>query len=710
MKESDIIFLYERAAHILLYLVNSPSPKITSQIQKLTMVSNRTVRYDLDNIDEFLLDNNMEKLSRKPRVGIFFVGDEVDRNKVRSLLKNVGKYNYIYSPDERMVMIILEFVESMDYITVDYLAGNLQVSQSTINNDLKRVRDVLKKYELKIVFLQRHGLKLEGREKSIRKLLVDFWLEYIYNFSDVKSKAYSHGKDDKFELKKLIDKLKYDIDIPFIENIVNIMEKKVDVNYSDVSYANIVVHIAVSLLRIKQNQYIALDIVDITKIKKTKEFIIVKGFSEILEDYYSIKIIEDEIIYITTCLLGGNLSSNDENFKGNWVHVQILVKEVIKQVNSKIIMDISQDWKLFNGLLEHMKPMINRLKYGVKLENPIIHNIKEDYGDLFKIVKESVYPIEEFLDKKLNDDEIGYLTIHFGAAVERERFSGVSKPRVLIVCNTGLGTSELLSVQIQSIFEVYIVDAISKRQLKNILKSEEVDIIISTVPIENSLNIRVINVKPILTKEDIITLNSIFLKSKGKKIEIDGLINVIEKSCSINNRQQLEKDLYNIFNTNLITNRNGDDKPVLRDIITDKTIKLNVEAKDWEEAVRIGGNLLVDVKAAEERYVEAMINSVKEIGPYIVIAEGIAMPHARPEKGALDVGMSIVTLKDPIEFGNEDNDPVKLVIAFCAVDSDSHLKALSQLMVLLEDEDTIDTILNSNDVNQVIEIIDKFSN
>ena len=109
------------------------------------MVSNRTVRYDLDNIDEFLLDNNIKKLSRKPRIGISFVGDEVDRNKIKSLLKNVGKYNYIYSPDERIVMIILEFVGSMDYITVDYLAEVLQVSESTINNDMKSVRDFLKK-------------------------------------------------------------------------------------------------------------------------------------------------------------------------------------------------------------------------------------------------------------------------------------------------------------------------------------------------------------------------------------------------------------------------------------------------------------------------------------------------------------------------------------------------------------------------------------
>lgn len=177
----------------------------------------------------------------------------------------------------------------------------------------------------------------------------------------------------------------------------------------------------------------------------------------------------------------------------------------------------------------------------------------------------------------------------------------------------------------------------------------------------------------------------------------------------INNPGQVEKDLYNIFNIKMITDSKGDEKPVLKDIITRDTIKLNVEAKDWEEAVKVGGRLLVDVNAAEERYIDAMIDTVKDIGPYIVILEGIAMPHARPEKGALKVGMSLVTLKNPIEFGNEENDPVKLIISFCAIDSATHLKALSQLMVLLEDEDNINTILNSDSVEDVIEVISNFS-
>lgn len=144
---------------------------------------------------------------------------------------------------------------------------------------------------------------------------------------------------------------------------------------------------------------------------------------------------------------------------------------------------------------------------------------------------------------------------------------------------------------------------------------------------------------------------------------------------------------------------------MLKDIIDRKSIKLNVEVKDWEEAVRVGGQLLVQSGAAEERYVDAMVDIVKEVGPYIVILDGIAMPHARPEDGAKRVGMSIVTLKPSIEFNNEENDPVRLVISLCAIDSKSHLKALSQLMGLLEDRDAIEKILISKDVDEVYEVI-----
>ncbi|MDF2505670.1 PTS sugar transporter subunit IIA [Clostridium sp.] len=100
-----------------------------------------------------------------------------------------------------------------------------------------------------------------------------------------------------------------------------------------------------------------------------------------------------------------------------------------------------------------------------------------------------------------------------------------------------------------------------------------------------------------------------------------------------------------------------------------------------------------------------MVENVKELGSYIVIAKGIAMPHARPEKGSKDIGLSLVTLKNPICFGNSENDPVKAIISFCAKDNISHLDILSELMELFEDEEFQQLINEAKEEEEIISYI-----
>jgi len=108
-----------------------------------------------------------------------------------------------------------------------------------------------------------------------------------------------------------------------------------------------------------------------------------------------------------------------------------------------------------------------------------------------------------------------------------------------------------------------------------------------------------------------------------------------------------------------------------------KTIRVNVKVKNWQEAVQKSGDLLVAAELVEPEYIDAMVETTKELGPYCVIAPGIAIPHARPESGVKDTGFSAITLAEPVEFGNPDNDPVFLVLAFCALDHESHIKTLT---------------------------------
>jgi len=140
-------------------------------------------------------------------------------------------------------------------------------------------------------------------------------------------------------------------------------------------------------------------------------------------------------------------------------------------------------------------------------------------------------------------------------------------------------------------------------------------------------------------------------------------------------------------------------------MISSKTIALNVAVKDWKEAVRVSGKMLVDSGSVEEQYIEAMIETVKTLGPYIVIAPGVALPHARPEDGVIEPCMSLITLETPVNFGNEHNDPVKLIVSFGTIDHKAHVQAITKLARIIGDSKKLDSLFNAKSVEQVEHII-----
>jgi mannitol/fructose-specific phosphotransferase system IIA component (Ntr-type) len=124
----------------------------------------------------------------------------------------------------------------------------------------------------------------------------------------------------------------------------------------------------------------------------------------------------------------------------------------------------------------------------------------------------------------------------------------------------------------------------------------------------------------------------------------------------------------------------------LGDLLAPETVRARVPATSWQEASAIAGQLLVETGRAEARYIPAMQSALQELGPYAVIAPGIALLHARPDDGVLAPCLALVTLARPVEFGSRENDPVDLVFALGAVDKTAHLAALQELANLLMDQ------------------------
>jgi len=147
---------------------------------------------------------------------------------------------------------------------------------------------------------------------------------------------------------------------------------------------------------------------------------------------------------------------------------------------------------------------------------------------------------------------------------------------------------------------------------------------------------------------------------------------------------------------------------MLADYIDASMIKLQVQADNWQDAVRQGGELLVVAGKCEDRYVDAMVDAVETMGPYMVLAPGLALAHARPEDGVLELGMSVITLKTPVEFGSELNDPVSLIISFGGVDKESHIGMLQSLAKFLMVEENQDFLRQATSIAQVMESFKKY--
>ncbi|MGZ9414337.1 PTS sugar transporter subunit IIA [Mycoplasma sp. AC157] len=138
-----------------------------------------------------------------------------------------------------------------------------------------------------------------------------------------------------------------------------------------------------------------------------------------------------------------------------------------------------------------------------------------------------------------------------------------------------------------------------------------------------------------------------------------------------------------------------------------ETINLNLSAKDWKEAVYLSIKPLIDKKMVEKKYYEAVIESTQKHGPYYIIADNLAMPHAQSDAGVNENSFSLVTLKEPVYFEN-DSRPVRVLIALAATSAEVHTsEALPQIVAVFEDENNLKAIMNAQTKEEVLEIISK---
>ena len=133
-----------------------------------------------------------------------------------------------------------------------------------------------------------------------------------------------------------------------------------------------------------------------------------------------------------------------------------------------------------------------------------------------------------------------------------------------------------------------------------------------------------------------------------------------------------------------------------------KTVRLKVSVANWEEAIRVGTDLLVESGAVEPRYYDAIIENCNNLGPYFLVAPGLAMPHARPTEGVNANGFSLVTLAEPVFFGDSENDPVDTLITLAATDAKTQNEsAIVEIVELFDDEEAVRCLRSAETIDDI---------
>ena len=147
---------------------------------------------------------------------------------------------------------------------------------------------------------------------------------------------------------------------------------------------------------------------------------------------------------------------------------------------------------------------------------------------------------------------------------------------------------------------------------------------------------------------------------------------------------------------------------MLRDILTEDMIQINIVTSNWEEAIKQSAKPLVVSGKITKEYTNSMINSIKDLGPYIVIMPGVALAHARPDTSVKEDSIALTTLSEPVYFGSKHNDPVHTVFTFAAKGEKGHLGFIQNLVMFLSEDKNIEKLKESNSKQEILQIIKNY--
>lgn len=496
-----------RMKQILLALLKETEPISIKYLAEETGISKRTVQRELEGVHDALLPYGMEFAS-KTGVGVWLAGDESGRERLLADVASGDDYDASNKEDRRK-RLVLEILREKGLRKLYYYSRKFGVSEATISTDLEAVEAWLAGQGLSMGRKPGSGIEVEGTEENYRRAIRVFIGENIdtrlfrqlYD-SDGRESYYAAIK--KKHLGKLLDD---EIVRRVHECLAGVNNERMN-NLTENAYEGLIIHLAIAINRILQK-----DVIQVTgdwqdRLPHDEDYDLAADIAAELEAEFEVPIPKLEIGYICLHIKGAKHEKiqfpSAEKMELAGRELQQFVNDLIDAYDSQQAYLLKQDDEFMQGLLAHLQPTIVRLVHGMNIQNPVLDDIKENYGDIYARCRRVAKVLEDKVGKKVPEEEIGFLTVHFGAALVRleGRREQIRRVQAAVVCSSGIGLSRLMSARLEKVFKDRMeMVTYGKHDITPEVEAK-IDFIISSLQLEN-VHVPVVYVNPLLSETNI---------------------------------------------------------------------------------------------------------------------------------------------------------------------------------------------------------------
>ena len=605
------------------------------------------------------------------------------------------------SLNERLniLKMILYFDESG--LKLSDIAGTMEIPKADVRKDLEIMSEELKKDGIKLIYENYKGYKLTGNKGNLLVKRLEI-IENIIRELKETGDFFNSGDSGTWHSEEYFyGYIKYE-NLEITRNFLELIGKELGLEIDEENYNRVFSYI--------------LMLINFDELYDNKEELLSRNFLFHTPEYLAVERIlgklfkendrkespkEAKLLLITDLIMGINISGLKDDIFYKWINEEAVAEEITDKISDMINLNLRGDKILITGLIDNLKFSIYRIKNDIQIINSVFKDLILNKDKNIEIVKKAVEETEKEFKINFTEYELAAMAYLVRASIKRTKRNNIKK--VLLICGLGYGSSKILEESLKENYELDIVDVIPYYLADDLIPAyKEVDFILSTIEIhrqfEVSYGIPIIKINPVMQKEDFEKLAEYGIEKNKTSVSLKKLISIIENNTEIKDRQKLIDSLKNEFEDRIINDiqKTG---YTLKKLLKKENVKFIDEAENWKEAIFQSGDLLVSNKKVTSEYVEEMIELVEKHGPYIVLEEGIAMPHAGISENVLETGISLLVVNEKVSLPEGRN--ANIFLSFAAKNKNDNIDIMNDLFELITKYEFIDKVSKMKNYSQL---------